>query len=554
MVSQSIKKKVKKGVATGGLVVTLATNLPFNVLAEPLNLEEILSNVQVISVQTTTPSTPTTDLSTKPVTWGDFLAKSKASVKVSDQSLEFVVKDSKAKDSLVMTKTEVYESFKLLLEITKQSLLNESSSVRLMRLIHSLAPTRNYLNKGELDNLFARFNNLQVNKGVLREGLVARVLEISGDYLKLEVFPENSEELSTTEYYRIAKGTPWKYTNNVYEVIVEGNEVVSLTPKYELLYGVVTDSSEGLTVDGKPLPTNKGVLAGNYVEYVVKDSQPYVLANLGTPTYYILSEADNDRIYTLEDKDLKGNVKVVDYKGKSLDPRTLPKHTLLTKLKGNLVLASSQAKSSEINYQKKDGLVYVDGVIHQDKNVWVSDGTKAEKMRDYPYIQYVTKANVVSDLTGTPRLLKVDRVEKVVAVTDSNHDGKIKGVGESGTVEYERKWGTDIGKVRSGRVYTMVVIDKEVVEATPLPYEKVRTRRLRDDYIDVGRKKDRLYLDDDTLALVTDGSQDDWESYRRLSYKELKEEYEDKINRGDMTIKVYYDEDKLLEVRYNERD
>lgn len=395
----------------------------------------------------------------KPVTWGDFIRKMTVYTGEEENSLADLLSiNYKLMTPLVMTKDEIAINLVTLLNLTNQDIMNTRSINTFNATIASISPQRNYLLNNELNMLFEDLDSYIISGGILRGIKKGKLVNLLPNDLGVFDIVKGNDVTRVTLPLNIQY--PWEMKNSLYNITIENGKVIALESEAELLYDVVRNSSTGLKIDEKEISRgNKMVKSGDYVEYIEQDDKITVLTNYGRPKSYVVKEVGLKNLTTFEGKTFDINVNYVTDKGIIAKMQDIKPYTLISLLEGNKAVISENSKSSDLNFV--GNTLLIDGVMFNDRDILITDGTTVRTVSDWKSKSWVNKGDVISDLNGVPKVIKIDKIENPVVVTSVSQT-------EISALSNENKT-FKLSPYLKQQVYldemcTLIVIDNEVVD------------------------------------------------------------------------------------------
>lgn len=482
------------------------------------------------------------NLKSQPATWGDLIrllnkdnnGENNGSKNEFTEALEI---NYKSRTPLVITKVEVSQIFKTIIELESGYLLNRTSENLLNRNIHKIAPERNYLSNGELEDLFNNLDNYEVDRGILKEIKVGKFIEMLPDGRR-GIFDIIRGNRINRETLQLNIKTPWEVRNGIYELVLENNVVTSLSSTDEFKYGFVENTREGLKVNDKLVPINSPipVSSGNYIEYIESD-KVIVTRNFKTPKTYIVENVKEGTLNTYEGLQLDDKYNYITTNGIQISLKDIVEDNVLFVFEDETVLVASNSNDENFSYIGET--LSINGVMYDSKNILVTDGDFMGKLSNWEYNNKISSGEVVRDLFNTPIMIKIPKVYHTVYIKSIDKD-KVDVYSES--LQNDVNLDKYRNKLRENELYDIEIINNEVVKIDKAENIKDKIDNLMLSSLSI--RGMRYIVDSDTLVIINDDK-----NIEISTYGELLKEYKEKIMDGYMELEAYVSDREIIALK-----
>ena len=509
-----------------------------------LSREELLKNIKIVDVYGGVNQfvphgvqVPKISELNQPLKWGHFLNLLKAEDPVASEILRY---PEQKLAPLVMTKDEVYTAIRSFIQLKGKT--NKVSDYRIRTMVFATSPTRNYLTQGEFNELFGRVKQMKVENGNIIENVLVVIQKLEGSTLLVSQ-PTLGKSLERLVLGSGINLSEIKY-GNVYNVELQGEEVVGISPAYEIQLGKINNGK----VNDYTISNLSNVKNGEYVTYFVKDSNEVVILDvLGLPQTYIVKGSDYYGVEDLYGEILDRDLQYMDLKFASIDPRTIKLYSIVDVLNDKALVNSSPEKVN-VRYYKDE--LYINNVKYDPNDVLISDGLLVTEVSKFDDMEYITSADAYKNIEGIPKILVVEKIHDVVYVIEVNKE-EVIAVGTDGRKSYNLSWNYQGERLRADNVYKLIspTVDgkQEVIDAKRLKSIDIQTSDLRKTKIRKGNKSYSV-LETTPVMLINKNSNND-DSYNVIDYSELYSEYEDKIGNGYIDMELYCEGDDVLFIK-----
>lgn len=523
-----------------GLVLGILMTLSINSVFAMYPMEELLKNIKIISpkgvhITNNQPLERPLDVPSdyekengRPATWGDFVYQ--VGVKF-DRNVEFILKYNRSRKELIITKEEIADSFRLLLEDVNKVKINATGRYRVKAMVNGISLQRNYLSVPELTSLLEADVKL-TSTGDLTEKIIVKIADVQGDIVKVNRVLSNT---ISEEKFISALKVPWKHEHKIYEIDVVGNKIMSVDALTDINYGIVSQKKGALYVGDMELESLKSPQVGNFIEYTVNNDKAYMINNYGMYTStYLVKSVDNSGISTYEGNILSKSLKVIDEDGIEIGQNSLKQGSVLAKFGNYLIMGGIQSEHQVKYYKDK---IYIDNVGYSISGLKMSNGVKIQDLKEFKYLDKISKAKITWDVLGNPKIAEVERVEFVTYIQKVT-DKVLTGVYTGGTLPADLEWNKTTTPIQPYTTYRMIIIDNKVVEAEKVNASSGYLNRIYGDYVYVGNKPVIISPSTATLFRTVTTSGTNITEYAIKTYSEVLAEV-DKNRSSYLWVGVY---------------
>lgn len=502
--------------------------LSIGTTSEATSWDSWIKGIQIIPIDSNTSPNANFEVhsESKPVTWADLLRVLEKDFP--DHDLNKLLKvTNKNKLPLIVTKNEVANVSKVLIELSNQSFLNRLGINHLNRTVGAVNPSRNYFVIKELDEIMTLIKTSTVRNGLLGQTLQGKLSDINYETRvgEFEIIIDNKVQQVK---YPLNLVTPWEIKNTMYEIILENGVVLELQPKTEFSYGFVKNGKEGLEVNGDDIklrPDNMAK-AGDYIEYIIENEQVVITKNFKAPTSDIVKEVQTDKLNTVNGKNYNSTYNFLTLEGIPLSLKDIKKNDVIFKFEDNTILVTSNSREEEFSLIGKT--LVISGAMYDSKSVLITDGDFIISLNDWEYNKEITKGEIIRDLFKTPMMIKIPKVNYNVFVVEETK-GEVTLISNSDTTKIEKD--NDFKRLDKNEFYKLVVIEDKIIKSEKLRIKPIKVDKLYMNTITFD--KERFVVDKDTRVILSENGK-----LNTITYDKLVESYRDTIKSGYMEIKA----------------